>query len=42
MDDNPGDIYEPDGTGIYEGNDSSIVYDTEGNQHIVMGDEDDT
>jgi len=31
--------WEPDGTGTYEGNDSTLQYDTDGDQHIIMGED---
>jgi hypothetical protein len=36
MDNDPGDTYVPDGTGTYEGSETTITYDTEGDQHCEV------
>ena len=33
-----GEVWYPDGTGAYEGEDSTITYDTDGDQHIEVKD----
>jgi len=35
MDDNPGD-WQPDGTGTYVGEETTISYDVEGGQHVEI------